>query len=312
MILFPSALLAACGSRAPGPVPLELDFAGGTYRAEGVTYASLAAIPGYTFARSGEQGAVDIDGSVDWFAANVPAVNGRGFHAYGALTNNVPQSNDFQAWTPLVDGAGTGAGPVITPNQADGPDGAASADLIAIPARSATTRRQIIYRLHGMALGANAAGIWVRAKAVGDVGKQIVLTPYDGSSGTDLLITLTSDWQRITGLHIANAVIAPNTSFGRNAAAAGTDAVDFYAWEASSVPSSFLGGPLIRTGAAAASIGSSELRVNLANGEYSATFTFDDDSQQVLPMTVSGGQFVHPVMGALNRAIVKKCLVAPA
>ena len=316
MILFPTALMAARRGRGgglPQAAALSLDFVQGIFAAGAFSAGSLAELPGYAFVRSGEQGAGDSDGTVDWFAANAPAINGKGFHAYGALTNNLAQSNDFAGWTPLVDGAGSGAAPIATANQAAAPDGAMSAALIAIPARSATSRRQIIYKLHPMEAGANTASLWVRAKAAGDVGKQIVLTPYDGAAGTNIVATLSAEWQRIAGSHMAASVITPNTSFGRNAACAGTDAVEFYAWEAGCAGGNLAGGgPLVRTSGTAASIGASDLRISLANGDYAATFTFDDDSQQLLPMTVGGGQFVHPVKGALNRAIVTKTVVTAA
>ena len=75
---------------------LALDFVNNSYWAGGVKAASLAAMPGYAFTRSGIQGALDSDGGVDDFAANIPAINGYGFHCYGALTNlllNAGQNN---------------------------------------------------------------------------------------------------------------------------------------------------------------------------------------------------------------------------
>jgi hypothetical protein len=66
---------------------LALDFEGSEYWAGGTRAANLAALSGYSFTRTGEQRAEDTDDQVDSFAANVPAINGYGYHCYGALTN---------------------------------------------------------------------------------------------------------------------------------------------------------------------------------------------------------------------------------
>lgn len=57
------------------------------YWLSGTQYTPVTTLPGYSFARSGEQGAVNASGAVQFFAANVPAINSAGYHAYGALTN---------------------------------------------------------------------------------------------------------------------------------------------------------------------------------------------------------------------------------
>ncbi len=63
------------------------DFDDDGYWSSGVQYSAISAMPGYTFTRTGTQGAFDIDGTVDFFAADIPAIHSRGYHAYGALTN---------------------------------------------------------------------------------------------------------------------------------------------------------------------------------------------------------------------------------
>jgi len=52
--------------------------------------------------------------------------------------------------------------------------------------------------------------------------------------------------------------------------------------------------------------------VAIQNGDYVAAFTFDDGSEQVRPVTVEDGFFRHPVMGALERGVVRRTVVALA
>ena len=59
------------------------------YWVAGVQYSPLSTMPGYTFTRTGSQGAIDASSAVAFFAANTPAINSAGYHAYDALTNNL-------------------------------------------------------------------------------------------------------------------------------------------------------------------------------------------------------------------------------
>lgn len=68
--------------------------------------AGASQLPGYTFTRSGSQGAVDASGAVAFFAANAPAINSAGYHAYGALTNIIfPSNNTTTQTTPALTAA---------------------------------------------------------------------------------------------------------------------------------------------------------------------------------------------------------------
>ena len=73
----------------PASYALYLDFKHQKYWAGGVEASPITALPGYAFTRSGTQAALDSDGSVDSFAANVAAINGLGYHAHIAETNNL-------------------------------------------------------------------------------------------------------------------------------------------------------------------------------------------------------------------------------
>src|SRR6478736_703923 len=66
---------------------LAMKFTTPEYWLAGTQQANLAAMSGYSFTRSGEQGAIDASGAVAYFAPNTPAINNRGYHAYPALTN---------------------------------------------------------------------------------------------------------------------------------------------------------------------------------------------------------------------------------
>ena len=80
---------------------LALHFPTRRYFASGTRRTLLSDMPGYSFARTGEQGAVEIGGAAAFFAANVPAINGMGYHSHTQRTNNVLNSRDLtlDSWT---------------------------------------------------------------------------------------------------------------------------------------------------------------------------------------------------------------------
>jgi len=76
------------------------------YWVSGTQYSPITALPGYTFTRSGTQGAVDASGAVQFFAPAVPAINSAGYHAFGALTNIIfPSNNTTTQTTPALTAA---------------------------------------------------------------------------------------------------------------------------------------------------------------------------------------------------------------
>ena len=77
---------------------LMLDFTRQVYWANGVKAASLSAMPGYSYTRTGQVQVVDEDNTIDTFAANVPAINANGYHCSKAMTNlllNAGQNTDL-------------------------------------------------------------------------------------------------------------------------------------------------------------------------------------------------------------------------
>lgn len=243
MIIGLGLFLSSQGGNPPyASHAFALDFDSQDYWAGGTNYATLASVPGYTFTRSGEQGAVDSDGSVDWFADNVPAINGAGYHAYGALTNKVlhSQALDNAVW---VKPAGT----IVTADQAIAPDGTMTADLVEGNGTSG------VYLPDGNYGVATLQTRSVFIKSVSGT-PTVVLTNPD-SAGASLNCALTTSWQRF---------VLVETVTGGGIWIQNIPATGIHVWQAQVLKGDFPdGGPLIRTAAAAASIGASDLRVNV-------------------------------------------------
>lgn len=298
MILFPSALLAARRARSePAPAGLSLDFAQGLFSNGAVTTTSLAELPGYAFSRAGEQGAIDSDGSVDWFAADQPAINAAGFHAFGALTNLFQRSQAFD------DATWGKTGVTVTANAGAAPDGTASAD------RVQTSARGWVQQSCPSAGGVNTVSYFARSRTAGSYAMRI---RHGWEFTTDTTLLVTPVWQRFVAQRVADNG-SQFALFGSLQEGVDVDVFDIDLWQGQMLGGSFPdGGPLIRTQGATGAIGASELRVGLSDGQYTATFTFDDLSEQQLPVTVADGLFHHPVRGTLTRGIVRKTVVTAA
>lgn len=326
MLIFPNALFARVeAGAAPPAAALELDFAAGIYRAGGTSYASLAAMPGYSFVRGGEQGALGADGTVGWFAAGVPAVNGLGFHAYGATINKAMRSQALELW--MMDGVS------IAADSQAAPDGTMTADTFTATAGA--------YHISYIGLvdwdsGAHSDSIYLKAGSgrfaqlfFANALNQYAYANFDlvdgkvtaaGPGSQGYIVPAGNGWFRC--VLIAELATGNNNAFSLNmidngaaARLAGPAAVGatVHAWQAQVLTGSFAdGGPLVRTAAAPAGIGASALSVGLADGDYDAVFTFDDNSTQTMPVSVSGGAFRHPVGGALGRGIVRRTIVTAA
>lgn len=309
MMPFPAALLAGRRVAAVTADPLTLDFAGSSYSNGAVATQSLAELPGYAFARSGEQGAVDSDGSVAWFAADVPAINGAGYHAFDAITNHVTQSQDFNAsWIHFVSG-GNGA---VTPQQALAPDGMMNATRL-VASVSPGGYVVLQHPAGGLVQGtAYSHSIWLRSN---NGSNQRVLIYGNASAETSISVPVTPQWQRFVMPATASGTVS-YFSFGvqdSHRPGAADLSLDILAWQAQLIAGNFPdGGPVIRTAGTAASIGASDLRVGHSSGQHQASYRFDDASQQTLPITIADGSFRHPVMGTLNRGVVKSTSVVAA
>ena len=152
-------------------------------------------------------------------------------------TNLALRASEFDnvAWVYTASGTGTGNAPSVTANQAVAPDGSLTADLITIPARSASTRLQELYQLFTGTAVAYTGSVFVKAETAGDVGKTIEIGLWNATAFVaPISVTLTASWQRVqtSGTLAASANCA--IAFGRFGSGVTTDlsAVGFYIWQA--------------------------------------------------------------------------------
>ena len=116
-----------------------------------------------------------------------------------ARTNLLTYSSNISnaAWTKA--GAGTGSTPVITINAATAPDGTVTANLVAFNRGAGNTLSDssaVTQNVTVLNVTAYTASVYVKAYAVGDVGKQIAIR-HVGASGYKV-VTLTSNWVTVT------------------------------------------------------------------------------------------------------------------
>jgi hypothetical protein len=296
------------------------------YWVAGTQYTPITALPGYTFTRSGIQGAVDASGAVQFFAANVPAINSAGFHAYGALTNYQLYSQDFtqaSAWNcaPFT----------VTANTTAAPDGSVTAEKLVEGVATATyefpsgqTGPASVRATHSLFVKALGVGSkrFLQATTGGDtsgiINFDFVLGVTVGGGGTrnttGTITNVSNGWVRCSFSYDAPAAGVPaywllqpsNTLTYGGYTGDGVSGV--YVWQGQHLAGNFPnGGPIIATTTAAASIGANAFTNTVANGSYSAVYTFDDNSTQTIATTIAAGVFTFPT--TLNRNIVKQVLM---
>ena len=319
------------GGAAPASTSaLSENFATSTYSVGATSYSPITTLPGYTFTRSGIQGAVDAAGAVQFFAANVAAINSAGYHAFGALTNYLLQSQALNTanWSAL--------GAIVAANTAVAPDGTTTMDRIVedttsaahciygpatgIVAGTATfsafvkggTQRYVSLRGGSVPAGGGFAWMTIDTQT-GAVASNTAGTGYAVNCGGGiwravLVYTYASDDNQVIAL--SNVAAAPTTSAATGNVYLGAS-LDAYAWQAQTLQGNFPdGGPIITTTTAAVGIGASVMAVNLANGTYSATYTFDDNSTQTnAALVIADGVLNTPADFVPNRNIIKQLLV---
>jgi hypothetical protein len=265
-------------------------------------------MPGYTYTRTGVMAVVDSDNSIDSFAANTPPINGYGYHAYGALTNLALNSQALDSASWLKTNASVSA------NAATAPDGTTTADLVTIGLSGTIASRQTITA--GAVL---TSSVFVRKPASG--GATAIRATTNNSAawntGASVKLVLTSTWQRLTvsGALTDGAATSYDVNFGALDATGTNDPdcvgnVEMWQGDIYAGSSFSEGGPLLVTAGATASIGAPTLSVTCANGSYTATYTFDDDSTQDIPTTIAAGAFTMPTYPTLDRPRVKRVVVA--
>lgn len=254
-------------------------------------------LPGYTYTRTGEQGAVDSTGAVSYYADNVPAINDRGYHAYGALTNYVLYSQDFTNGWAFFNGG------TLDSNVAAAPDGTTTADRINFAANAESQ----LFRVVAPSVGQVTNGVWARAEAgTKKFRLKAFFSPNDNYSAD---FTATTEWQ-FFAYPFNHGANAQGQFAVVNEAAGGTGSI--LIWQAQLIPGNFPdGGPIIRTAGATASIGASALAFTVPNGTYDATYTFSDDTtQNNAALTIADGTLNLPADFSPNKNIIKS-LVAP-
>lgn len=248
------------------------------YWVNGAQVTPITALSGYSFTRSGTQGAVDASGAVQFFAANVPAINSAGYHAYGALTNYCIQSQTFEtSWTVgLV---------TVTANSTVAPDGTTTGDSIV--EGSTVGQQHYIYQAATWAAGSVTFSVFIKAGSrqyvslrgadtVGGnawitadlVGNTVAVNAATGVTGS--VTNVANGWKRVSITSTANATTnnlmivsssvstapATNSNFGNSVN--GSSSTAFVLWQAQVLQGNFPdGGPLIATTTAALGIGAS-------------------------------------------------------
>jgi hypothetical protein len=207
---------------------------------------------------------------VRYFAANVPAINGEGYHAYGALTNLLAHSQDFTQAAWIKVNSGTGTVPVVTANAAVAPDGSLTADRVVFSIGGEAANDYSLLQQGSVAVvaGAVTSSIWLKS-ATGAPQQVVLYTAESGGGLTSQVVTVTASWQRFALLHTNAAGGAQYFVFGsygdaEPTVANGSDnSLDLHVWQGQMLQGAFAdGGPIIRTAGAAASIGDSFLQVS--------------------------------------------------
>ena len=115
-------------------------------------------------------------------------------------TNILLESNGFSTVSWAKTSAGTGLAPVVTANAGIAPDGTNTASRIEFNCVGSTSAdRSILNQARTTANSTpHASSVFIKAFSAGEVGKQVrFVTEF---SGAQLIITLTSDWQRVVNV----------------------------------------------------------------------------------------------------------------
>ena len=246
------------------------------YWVSGTKYTPVSTLPGYSSTRSGIQGAVDASGAVQFFAANVPAINSAGYAAYGANTNLNLQSQAFD------DAAWTKAACTVTANNVVAPDGITTADTLTATATTgviayqllnvtnATTYSTSVFIPAGgtstfayIQVNLNVGIVYVAInRSTGAVGAKFgpgsagAITGYSQASGGGWRFTVV--WVADT-TSIYTAVGLSDNATTTNV----TNGVTLPVWQYQTIAGNFPdGGPLIATAGATASIADSLMSVS--------------------------------------------------
>jgi hypothetical protein len=158
-------------------------------------------------------------------------------------TNLITYSEDFTNAVWLKAG-GNVSSPTVTANQITSPDGTQNADKIVFPSVSNTGDFSLVYRNAEALSGSNTTSVYLKGE---NGGEKVYLFYIVGSTYSNKLCTLTTEWQRFDLTFTGGAVsywhigVDLRTGSGQSAQSAQT----IYAWgaqlEASSYATSYIG-----------------------------------------------------------------------
>jgi hypothetical protein len=317
--------LATRGGELFAGTVAALDFGNGIYKGTTGFVPAISALPGYAYTRAGAK-QERIGSTFSSYVTNQPAIiHNSGYFSRASVTNKILASQ-------ALDGYSNGGSVTVTPNAIAAPDGSVTAELV-VPTTATT--------IHGLsdsiAMGAGTFTFSVFAKAAGypRIGMRVfdgaayqIFTCLDVSAGTIVSggasATITSvgnGWFYCTGtgtsvtgsmgsstgwdIDVMDSGHTTNQSFAAN----GTSGV--YLWQTQVVQSSPPDVPIIVTGGSAATVGADSLSITVPSGTYSAVYTFDDNSTQIVSTTVAANLWTLPVYPTvLNRPLVKKVTLA--
>lgn len=283
---------------APGS--MNLNFASPAYTVNGTSYGStLSSIPGYSYTRANSLTVISSGGTVSTYTANTVPINSDGLQSYVGLTNYITngQAFDNAAWTK--------GNLTVTADSTVAPDGTTTADTLTFTNTIPSIRQGVGTSTTGQAYTTS----WFMKRGTAT---DVKFSIKDGIGGTQFVgptsyfaLTNSSTFSRIIEPYTAQS--SATELWMVNTGGAGT----MIAWQCQALIGNFAdGGPLVTT-----ATGTPTLSFTFPNGSYTGTATFDDNSTQSVPFTVSSGVFTMPVCdgtatsGKLTRGRVKSFVV---
>jgi hypothetical protein len=145
-----------------------------------------------TFSRGSLATVTDSNGYIKWAPHN--------------LLLRSEQLDSTTSWTRY--NGGPGAPTLTAANAAVAPNGTTTAEDFSFPAIASAPEQTFVIQAISVSAGVYTAGIWVKAKSSGDVGKKFSLITYD--TGAAVIVglshhTLTADWVLVTATGTSTA-----------------------------------------------------------------------------------------------------------
>jgi hypothetical protein len=153
-----------------------------------------------TFTRASTATRVNASGLIEEVASGVPRLDYLASTCPKLLlepqrTNAILRSEEFDAtyWGKAASGV---AAPVVTANQSLAPNGTTTADRIVFPAVSNATNFSVVYNITPITTsGSNVSSVYLKGEVGGE---KVYVFMIIGSTWTNILCTLTTDWQRFS------------------------------------------------------------------------------------------------------------------